>query len=369
MNLRISSQRFYSLGILMPIALLCSISLLTLFSLKLQGGTQLGYDARLQAIYILLGLLVMLVVIRFGDEFLREQAGWIYLVTLLILAGLPFLADPVNGATRWYDLGSFQFQPSELAKLSIILILARLFTRRRSNHNKLAILFLSGSYAALIVGLIMIQPDLGTAVLVAGIWAGMLLISRLPKQLLFGGLLFVLVAGWLGIPQLADYQRSRLEAFLNPFEDPLGASYNSRQAMIAIGSGQLLGRGLDAGSQSQLLFLPAKHTDFIFATIAEKLGFIGAGLVIVCLALLVLSLFYLASKAPSHFASYCIAGVGLLIGLQSIVNIGMNLGLLPVTGIPLPFVSYGGSHMIIMFAAVGMAISLTQQNKPLSFEA
>lgn len=309
----------------------------------------------------------MLLVARFGADLLGRYSSWFYLGTLALLVGVLILANPVNGARRWFDFGGFQLQPSEFAKLAIILILARLFARRHQNTNKLSVLLLSGFYTALMAGLIVIQPDLGTTVIIIGIWAGLLLLSRLPKRLLLASLAAISLVIWLVFPLLAQYQRARLEAFLNPLQDPVGINYNSRQAMIAIGSGELLGRGLEAGSQSQLLFLPAKHTDFIFATIAEKLGFLGAGLVIVSLAILVLSIFRLALRVDSHFASFAIAGVGLLIGLESVINIGMNLGLLPVTGIPLPFLSYGGSHTLTLFIGLGMVLALSRQSKPLQF--
>jgi rod shape determining protein RodA len=224
---------------------------------------------------------------------------------------------------------------------------------------------LSAVYTLVLTGLVLAQPDLGTAALLVLVWLAQLLGSNLSRRTLLLLLGFILLAIPTTYPFLADYQKDRINSFLHPSLDTSGDGYNALQATIAIGSGGLLGKGLDAGTQSQLNFLPSQHTDFIFAVIGEKLGFAGAFLVVVAACLLLLQLAVLTWRAESDFVRLVGIGVVTVLAIQFFINMGMNLGLAPITGVPLPLISAGGTHLVIEGALIGMALGLFRKGQKL----
>lgn len=348
--------------------LLSGLSLVVLFAIELNNLSERAtlFNPWQQVFAVALGVVAMVAAARVDLGLLRRYAVHVYGFGLLLLIALPLIAEPIQGATRWFTLGPVQLQPAELMKISLIILLARLLSKR-SQATSSNILVASALYVGPPVVLVLTQPDLGTAAILTAVWFGVLTTTKLPRVVLISLVALAAVTMVVATPLLADYQQARLNAFLNPTEDLAGSGYNAQQAMIAIGSGQLTGRGLDAGSQSQLHFLPSAHTDFMFSVIGEKLGFLGAGLVMVGLASLSLMILAVARRARSLFGAYIVVGVGLLIGLQGAINIGMNLGLLPVTGIPLPFISYGGTHTVVAFLALGLVLNVSRSGRQLDF--
>jgi rod shape determining protein RodA len=270
----------------------------------------------------------------------------------------------IRGAISWFRVGPFNFEPVELVKLIMILILAQYFSLRHIELYRIRHIIVSGIYIAIPTALIFFQPDLGSAMVLVFLWLGIVLIAGIKlRHLIILFLIGIIIFGiaWLGL--LKPYQKERLLSFINPYLDPLGSGYHRIQSVIAIGAGKLLGRGLGQGSQSQLDFLPEQHTDFIFASIAEEWGFIG-----VCLFFILYFLFFwriikIALGSTNNFARLFCVGAAVVFLFQVFVNIGMNLGILPIAGISLPFVSYGGSNLIISFITFGIIQSIAVRNK------
>lgn len=287
-----------------------------------------------------------------------------YLAALGLLALLLLIAHPVLGAKAWFDLGPFSFQPADLAKLVLIAFLAKYFSRRHQEIKHVRHLILSGLYAALIIGLILVQPDLGTAAILSAVWFGMVLVSGISKKHL--AIVFVLgavAAAGLWFFGLHDYQRTRIVAFLNPAADIRGAGYNAYQAVVAAGSGEWFGKGIGYGTQSKLRFLPEYETDFIFAAFAEEWGFVGVTLVLLLYGLLLWNLLSIARRSATNFDAFFTIGIALLFLAHVFIHAGINLGLLPVTGTTIPFMSYGGSHIVMEFAALGIVASLARHGR------
>jgi rod shape determining protein RodA len=320
------------------------------FSLMILGGlswrlavNQLGFIALGGGVYWLIS--------RY--PYYQHRLFWRqYLLLALILLILPFVFGASSrGAVRWIPLGGWTLQPSELVKPLLIVVFAGYLTKYKSVWGYLSLL-------ALPFGLIFRQPDLGTALVVAAIWLVMLFfhpVSR--KQLFWLGLVLSLILPW-GFHRLKPYQKERLINFANPYADPAGAGYQVIQAKIAVGSGGWFGQGLGQGSQSQLKFLPERQTDFIFAALAEELGFIAGAIVLMSYFWLLRWLFKIIKTTTDGFGRLLVAGVITLIWFQTAVSVAMNLGLLPVTGITLPLVSAGGSSLLAVMAALGLAGSV-----------
>jgi len=340
-----------------PVIYLTGISLVVLKSIELTTKTPLDFSFSTQITAAALALAMIVIIVRSQDLLLRSGL-YLYLASLVLLVIVLLYGDVSGGAKRWVEVGSWQFQPSELAKLSLILVQAKLLVTRRHSLNTPWPLFLSVFYLLPTVWLVLAQPDLGTVVILIAVWLGMLFMSDLPKRtfvLLLGLVLLVVPASY---PFLADYQRQRIDSFFNPSLSTQAEGYNALQATIAVGSGGFIGRGLDSGTQSQLNFLPSQHTDFIFAVISEKLGFLGALSLILAFATLLIRLIYLSWQSGSQAVRLVGIGVVATIGLQFLINVGMNLGLAPVTGVPLPFVSGGGTHVVVESIMVGLVLGL-----------
>ncbi len=291
------------------------------------------------------------------------------LVTLfLFFSGLLLLlfvlGHTSNGATSWFSLGGFSFQPSDMMKLVVILMLAKYFSRRHVEIHNFKHIFISGLYALIPFMLVFLQPDFGSAMIIFCIWFGMTLVSGISKK----HLLIVVGAGvcvfaflWLFI--FAPYQKARVVNFINPLSNIHGSGYNVYQSTIAVGSGKLLGKGVGFGTQSRLKFLPEYQTDFIFAAFAEEWGFVGVLLLFILLGLIVWRILHTAVLGATNFE--ILFGIGLAVYFMShfIINIGMNIGVMPVTGITLPFMSYGGSHLLTEFAGLGILMGMRRYSR------
>ncbi len=352
---------FNSWPLLLPALALAFLGVLTMHPFG--GESSL---APRQLIWIGVGVAVFIGCVLSDMHIIRRTtvivAGYALALGLLVL--LLLFAHPVQGAKAWFSFGAFSFQPADLAKLVLIAFLAKYFSRRHVEMQQIRHLILSGIYAAIIIGLILIQPDLGTAAILAGVWFGMVLVSGISKKHL--AIVFVLgaiAAAGLWFFGLHDYQRTRIVAFLNPAADIRGAGYNAYQAVVAAGSGELFGKGIGYGTQSKLRFLPEYETDFIFAAFAEEWGFVGVSLVLLLYGLLLFNLLSIARRAATNFDAFFTIGIMLLFLAHVFIHAGINLGLLPVTGTTIPFMSYGGSHIVMEFAALGIVASLARHGR------
>ncbi len=350
---------------------LVAIGLLIIWSTSFKATTlSSSTDVIRQGIFAGVGLGALIMMARIDYRIWRSLAPWLYGLMVLLLIAVLVLAKPVLGAQRWIDLGFFQFQPSEFAKLVVIIVLARFFADHYDKLEHPKYLLMSLGIVAVPAALVMRQPDLGTALVILAIWSGMALVSRIRKRYFLGLAALGLVALPFVINHLHDYQKARLTVFLNPQSDPLGAGHNVIQSTITIGSGQVFGRGLAAGTQSQLNFLPelAQHTDFVFAVLGEKMGFIGALLLLGLFAVLMLRGLSIAKGAQDRFGFFIATGVVSMLLFHVVINVGMNMAVAPVTGIPLPFVSYGGTTLIVTLATIGLLESVALRRKKLQFE-
>jgi rod shape determining protein RodA len=327
------------------------------------ASTTLGESGNLdlatrQVVFASVGLGLFFVVTRFDFE-LWKPFSWVFYVFSMLLLIFVFLYGlEVRGSSRWIDLGIFRLQPSELVKLSSILVLASFMGSR--NMKKIKNVILSGILMAVPLVFVFLQPDLGTAGVLAAVWIGMLMASGVRPKFLLTGVALAVIALPLLYTNLQDYQKDRITTFLNPGSDPLGSGYNVIQSTIAVGSGGMFGRGFGRGTQSHLNFLPEHHTDFIFATLAEELGLVGSLLLIGLLGILLWRLGRGILKT-NRFGGLVLVGIFVLTAFQASVNIGMNIGLAPITGITLPFVSYGGSSLITMIIGIGLAQSIIRR--------
>lgn len=350
-------------ALILPVLYLTGIGLVILESID-QSLATVEFSMTTQYIALAIGFVLFIMLSRTDVSTWKRLAPWVYLLSIILLLVTPIVGETAFGSQRWIQLGSFQIQPSEIAKLGLIAILALLFTKRKKEVNKPWTILLSIIYVVIPTILVASQPDLGTAVIYLMLWFALVSASYLRKSTVFLIAIVVLLTIPITLPFLAEYQKDRINIFLNPDEDPRGRGYNTIQSSIAVGSGGLTGKGLDAGSQSQLNFLPSQHTDFIFAVMSEKLGFIGAISVIIAFCVLAVRLFAIAWSSQFQFGGYVALGVGILLSTQAIVNIGMNLGVIPITGLPLPFISFGGSHIITELALIGIVFS---SNRPASY--
>lgn len=340
--------------------LLLGVSLLSLYSLSSGGGTD--YFLK-QSVFAALGVGIIFFVSTLDYRHIATYSTTLYFGTLIVLLLVLFFGVAVRGTAGWLSFGIFQVQPVEIAKVTLIIFLASFISKKRSELGEwtrlIASLFLSG----VLIFLVLRQPDLGSSLVLASIWGGMILCSglRLKHFLVLSLLGSTLIAGsWFS---LAPYQKDRINTFIHPETDRLGSGYNVLQAIVAVGSGGMFGKGVGHGSQSQLSFLPEKHTDFIFAVIAEELGLTGALFVILLYAVLLYRVKRIGDTASDNFGYLLSVGILVMLFVQIAVNIGMNIGLLPVTGLPAPLLSYGGSSLLSVSLALGLLLSVYRRKK------
>ncbi len=329
-----------------------TISLLIISSISKSLATN-------QLIFWLLGLIIFYVFSQFDYLSWKNLAIPIYIGSLILLLALLVVGTPIRGSVRWIDVGFFRIQPSEIAKAASIIILAAYYSIRPASNLK----NLFGGLVIIIpaAALVLIQPDIGNSLAFFGIWFGIATAAGFRFKHMAALAIIAAVSIILLFELLAPYQRQRIESFVNPGSDPLGTGYNIIQSKIAVGSGGLWGKGYSRGSQSQLKFLPEAESDFIFASIAEQLGFLGAGLLITVFSWMVIRVLGIA-KNRDKFAQLLIIGVASFLILQFLVNVGMNMGILPVTGITLPMVSYGGSSLLTTLFLLGLVFSVSQKS-------
>ncbi len=315
-----------------------------------------------QITYYVLALAIIFFFTFVDSSLIKKFSPYFFILVVIFLIAVLVFGENVRGSIRWFDFGSFRFQPSELAKSATIFFLAAFMSAADNISRKLQI-FTSLIIALIPFVLIFIEPDLGSAMPILLIWFSMIFIKGLQTRYI----LFLLIFSIISLPVvwmlLAPYQKERVNTFLNPTQDPLGAGYAVIQSQISIGSGEIFGKGLSRGTQSQLNFLPEKHTDFVFASIAEEVGFIGSFVILLSFLTLVSSLFYYASKAINTFSVLVLVAGASLILFQFFIAIGMNLGILPVTGITLPFISYGGSSVLSLSLILGVINGIIIQNR------
>jgi rod shape determining protein RodA len=325
---------------------------------SLHVGRAGGSVAIRQLAWFGVGIVALVFMASIDYRRLVRAAPLFYVLGLGGLVAVFLLGRTVSGARRWLLVGPVSVQPSELFKLCFVLMAVWLLTSRWAQPIGKTVLMMIAPLAIVPAVLIVKQPDLGTALLLFPVLIALLVTAGMRMRLL-GGLALVGVAAaplaWL---VLKDYQRERLLVFLDPVRDPLGSAYNVIQAKIAIGSGQLLGKGVAGATQSRLSFLPERHTDFIFAVFAETWGFVGCLVLLTCYALLLLRGFDIAASTREPVGRLVALGVTALVATQVLVNVGMVTGLIPVVGIPLPFMSYGGSSMVVSMMALGLLLSV-----------
>lgn len=312
-----------------------------------------------QLIFAVIGL-ILIFAISFIDFYsLRSFGIYFYIFGVVILLLVLFFGKTVRGTTGWFDIFGFSMQPVEFVKIVLIIFLARYYSGVSIRLSELKHLILSGLGAAAFIGLVILQPDFGSALLLFFLWAGMVVVSGFKKKyMVIIGLVLALtfVSGWFVF--FKDYQKQRLMTFLNPAASSLEEGYNVNQAMIAVGSGGLIGQGIGFGSQSQLKFLPESQNDFIFAVIAEELGFLGVCLVISFFGIIFYRLIKAAKQINNDFGVFFLLGTCILLFIEMFINIAMNIGIMPVVGISLPFLSYGGSAIVASMVLIGISESI-----------
>jgi len=335
------------------------LSLLGLITMYTHVGENTFFNR--QMLWIGLAVVGMLAAMVPDYRFLRTGniAFFLYVATVGLLFLVLLIGEVTLGAQSRFDLGFFSIQPSDPAKLVLIIVLAKYFAKRHELIGDFRHIIISGVYALLVFGLVFIQPDFGSAIILFFVWLGMVLVAGIKFRHL--ATVFVLGAAVFGLMwQLVffDYQKERIGTFLDPLSDIQGAGYNAYQSTVAIGSGQVLGRGIGYGTQSKFQFLPEYETDFIFAAFAEEWGLVGVFLLFMLFGVVIWRLLSHAKAAATNFERLFAAGVAFLFISHFFVHIGMNIGLLPVTGTTVPFLSYGGSHLLTEFIALGMVMGM-----------
>ncbi len=335
--------------------LLTGLGLLALYSIGLGAENDFG-SFKKQLLFFVLGLIIVFVgSIGFHYRWLGFVTVPLYFGMMLLLGVVLVLGQTIRGTRGWLYLGPAGFQPIELAKVVLIIIMAKFLATHGRYTKDIRVVIQSAVTVVLMLLLVVLQPDLGGAIVLASIWFGMVLASGLrAKHLLtMAGIAIAFGAiAWLFL--LRPYQKERIATFLNPASDPFGQGYNVTQSVIAIGAGQFKGRGVASGSQSQLRFLPEARTDFIFSVIAEELGFVGVMILLGLFGVLFSRLYVLAKSSRDDFTLFLVIGTSVLIASEAFVNIGVASGILPVTGLALPFVSYGGTSLVMHFVLIAL---------------
>ena len=336
------------------------ISAFTLSTLGLVTMNSFGSSDPLferQVVWLVFGVVAYFLAGRIDWRFLRRGsvAASLYLVTIVPLIFLIVVGQSVKGARSWLSLGTLGIEPVEFVKLALIIALAKYFSRRHIEIRNIRHILVSGVYAAIIFVLVALQPDFGGAMIIFFIWLGMALFSGISRKHL-GVLLLVGLVAFSGLWLFGfhDYQKQRIRTFINPTGDIRGTGYNAYQSTIAVGSGQLLGKGIGYGTQSKLRYLPEYQTDFIFAAFAEEWGFIGIVIVLVLFGTIFIRIIQTANLGATNFETLFALGVLCYLMAHTVLHAGINMGVLPVTGTTIPFMSYGGSHIIVEFFALGI---------------
>lgn len=360
----VRARLFFDWTLFAPAVTLSLIGILTMNTFG-QGASL----APRQIIWLFIASGIYLVLSTLDMRFIRRTPiiMAIYALALVLLVLVLLISHPVLGARAWFSLGPVSFQPADLAKLALIALLAKYLSRRHVEIGDFRHIVATGAYALVPMFFILIEPDLGNAIIFGTIWLGMMLVSGISKKhLAVIGLIALLAATALWFGGLKPYQRARIVSFINPASNISGAGYAAYQAKIAVGSGELFGKGIGYGTQSKLRFLPEYQTDFIFAAFAEEWGFIGVVLLLSLYALLFARLIQIARASTTNFDAFFTLGVLILFASHVAIHTSISLGLLPVTGTTIPFMSSGGSHLVLEFALLGIVTSLARYGRAVS---
>jgi rod shape determining protein RodA len=356
---RILSFRDFDWALLLMVLALCGISLVEVHSTTMH--TRFASFESKQMLFIAGGVAGMFILAKIDYHRLLDWAPWAYGVFLVSLVLVKLIGHKVMGARRWIGIGPVQFQPSEWVKLVLVLVIARYFANLGARNLTWSDIFKAFAMVGIPMILVLIQPDLGTTLTYAPILiAGLFLGGISFKQAAILITCFLVLAGgvWSSGKLLKPYQKARLTSFINPANDPRGSGYQINQSLIAVGSGGIWGKGTEKGTQTQGYFLPIPYTDFIFAAFSEEHGFVGAVVVLLLYFLVLMRLIQNAQTAADLSGSLIIMGIVAVLTFQILVNVGMVIGLMPVTGIPLPLMSYGGSSVLFTFLALGVAMNV-----------
>lgn len=335
------------------------LSLAGLVTMSSLGDKNIFFDR--QVIWLSVSFIIFFIFSLIDFKFLRrtQVIMWIFSVAVVLLGSLFFIGTISKGAQSWLSLGFFNVQPAEVVKLVLILLLAKYFSRRHVEIRNIKHIIVSGAYAFLLFLLVLVQPDFGSAMIIFLIWFGMVMVSGLSKKHLLGVILLgVLAFSFMWTAVLQPYQKARIMTFLDPLQDVQGTGYNAYQSTIAVGSGEFMGKGIGYGTQSRLSFLPEYQTDFIFAAFAEEWGFVGVMILFFLFAVVIWRIISNALCGATNFETLFGIGLAVLFMSHFVVHVGMNIGLLPVTGLTIPFMSYGGSHLVVTFAGLGILMGM-----------
>jgi len=324
-----------------------------------QAGTESVLFLR-QIVWLALSIVVLFATSLIDFRFLRRSGPIItlYISSCLILLFLFIAGSIFKGAQSWFNFGAFAFQPVDFAKIVLVLLLAKYFSRRHIEIANVRHILTSGFYTFIIFILVFLQPDFGSAIIIFLIWLAMVLVSGISKK----HLLVVFLSGLVAFSGLwffifKDYQKARIVSFIHPLTNLTGSGYNAYQSTIAVGSGEIFGKGVGLGSQSKLKFLPEYETDFIFAAFSEEWGFVGVVIIFGLYGIVFWRIIDIAKKGATNFETLYGLGLASIFLFHFVIHVGMNIGLLPVTGVPMPFMSYGGSHMLAEFLGLGILMS------------
>jgi rod shape determining protein RodA len=352
--------------LLLVVVALSVIGLLAIYSSTRASLLSLGADPMIyvkkQIAALVLGILFLLIIATFDYRFFKVYAGFIYAASVLtlVMVRVPGIGSSANGAQRWFQFAGFQFTPSEFAKIALVLMLAAMLSELRTAEPIIPDLIRVCGVAIVPMLLVFIQPDIGTTIVLAAIVVGILVVAGTrPRHLLALALTaIVMIALAFQLHVIRDYQLARLTGFLDPQNSADTTAYNRQQAEIAVGSGGIFGRGYLAGTQTNLNYVPEQHTDFIFTVVGEEFGFVGAAFVLALFAILIWRAIRISYLSKDPFGTYVAAGIASMFAIQMFVNVGMVVGIMPITGIPLPFVSYGGTSMLANFIGVGLLLNV-----------
>ncbi|MDF2636463.1 MAG: rod shape-determining protein RodA [Pelosinus sp.] len=354
---------------------IATVSLLIVISLVIIGsathintpGEERYWYVERQGMFALFNVIIVFILLNFDYKILGKFANGLYGINLVMLLAVMFVGQSALGAQRWIQIGPISLQPSEFSKLIMIIALAEMLDKKTGKLNSFKDLIPIFLYVGIPFVLVLKQPDLGTSLVFLAILFGMLFIAGIKNK----HLMIIFGAGTAFMPIfwhfLKDYQKMRLSVFLDPNVDPLGSGYHIIQSKIAIGSGMLFGKGLFGGTQSQLNFLPENHTDFIFAVIGEELGFIGAVFILLLYFILLYRGVKIAGAAKDNFGTLLATGITSMLTFHVLVNVGMTAGIMPVTGIPLPLMSYGVSALTTNMVSIGILLNIYMRRQKIMF--
>ncbi len=346
------------------VVLLLCFGLVEIYSIALGRGTADLLNFKKQLIFAGSGIILLFIFAFFDFNYLKQASKYLYVLAVAFLGAVLLLGRTINGTKGWFSILGLGLQPVEFVKIILIIFLAYFFSSRALKIRSTKQLIISALILLPLVFLTFIQPDFGSTVVLFLIWLAMLAVAGFNKKFFIILFILILVAGAsLWFFSFKDYQKQRIITFINPHSDSLNQGYNATQAMIAVGSGGLIGRGVGFGSQSQLKFLPEAQTDFIFAVICEELGFLGVGLIFLFYGIIFYRCLTVTRRINNDFGIFIILGGVGLIFLEMFINISMNIGLLPIVGIALPFLSYGGSSIISTLIVVGIIENIIIKSK------